>query len=124
MSEGVRLGAFGWGLHEVRDHGGESKRRAFVVVMENGGKFAVVFGRSDPPAGYRNVPVSHTSDVGRRMGLRNLTHFTASVHLLPADYEIRGYFAVELEDERLPDAVAEHDLWLAIRALAGPPGPT
>jgi len=118
MSEGVRLGAFGWGMHEVRDSRGESKRRAVVVVMENDGRFAVVFGRSDPPPGHRTVKVAPDGDVGRRMGLRNITHFTADVHLLPSDYEIRGYFAVQLGDERLPDAAAEYDLWLAIRGLA------
>lgn len=121
MSGGVRLGAFGWATHTPHSPNRKSKRRAFVAIMENGGRFAVLFGRSEPRPGQRFEVVSDQSNLGRRMGLRVPTFFTSEVALLPADYDVYGFFAIELNDTHEHDVVAEYDLWLKLKVLAEPP---
>ena len=56
----------------------------------------------------------------RRMRLRVPTYFTGEIARLPEDYEVHGFFAIELGDARDPDVLAEHDLWLKIKALSEP----
>jgi hypothetical protein len=121
----VRLGALGWGTHVPR--GGnpnrESKIRAAIVVMENKGQFAVIFGRSEPYPGTRYELVSDQSAVGKVLDLREPTYFGGDIQLLPADFDVKGYFVTQLSPEGAKDPafVEEHDLWLRIRALAYPP---
>jgi len=120
MSGGVRLGAFGWATQTVHGANRRSKRRPFVVVMENNGAFAVIFGRSEPRPDQRFELVSEQSAIGRRMGLTKPTHFQGEIALLPEDFEVRGFFVTQPSDHHDPDAVAEHELWLRIRALTAP----
>jgi hypothetical protein len=120
MSGGARLGAFGWATHEVYEEGRESKRRPFVIVLEHAGRFAVIFGRSTPRPNQPFEAISDKGELGRRMGLTCPTHFQAGeMGRLPADYEVRGYFATRLEDAGDPDGLADYALWIKLRALNG-----
>jgi hypothetical protein len=93
-------------------------QRPAQIIGEHNGRFCVVFGRTEAQPG-RCEPVGHQSALGKRWGLKNTTHFTATIELLPADFECKGFF-VTTSGGSDQDDVHEYDTWIKLRALGTP----
>jgi len=117
----MKIGAFGWGTHEPKSGNAnrEAKTRPCIVVLQNAGRFLVLFGRSEPRADWkRKVSVDPRSEVGMKWGLRQTTYFHQELAIMPGDFVCKGCFATDSDHDS--DDIKDYDLWLEIRALVAP----